>query len=444
MTAFPRLRATPIVGVAPALKRDPLGVVQRIAQECGDIGGFRIGPELFVFVSSPELAYEVLIGHPEDFDKGHLQLRATTPLLGNGLLTSDGDHHARHRKLIAPEFIPRRISHHVDTMVALTNAAATTWSDEREIELCEAMSELTMEIVGQVLLSRDFGEGHRLAQAMTAAFEWEMHAVTSAVVIPLRIPTPRNLRMRRALAYMHSEIQGIITERRTSGIQEQDMLSLLLALRYEDGEPISDEQILDEAITLCGAAQETSANVLSWTLYLLAEHPEAYARVREEVDRELAGRPPTYEDLKRLPYCLQVFKEGLRLYPPGAIMLRGAIRETTLGSYRIPAKTTVAISPWALHRRPDIFLDPERFDPDRFEREQERKLPKCGFMPFGAGHRVCLGNHFSLMEGQALVATLAQKIEMELVPDHPVEPQLLVNLRARHGIKMRVKPRRLP
>jgi cytochrome P450 len=163
--------------------------------------------------------------------------------------------------------------------------------------------------------------------------------------------------------------------------------------------------------------------------------------VQEEVDTVLEGRSPVYEDLKQLPFCQQVYKESLRLYPPSSMMLRGAVRDTTIGNYRVPAKTTVGISPWALHHRPDIFVEPERFNPDRFEREQERRLPKCGFMPFGSGHRVCLGSHFALMEGQILVAALAQLVELELVPDHPVEPQLLINLRAKHGIKVRANRR---
>jgi cytochrome P450 len=438
---LPRVRTASIVGMGPVLQRDPLIVVRRVAQECGDIGGFRIGPKLFVFLSSPELAYEVLIGHPEDFDKGQLQLRATTPLLGNGLLTSDGEHHARQRKVIAPHFLPRHIAHYVSTMVALARGAVERWQEGQEVELCAAMNQLSMEIVGQVLLSANFGEERRLAAAITAAFEWEMHALTSALVIPLSVPTPRNVRMRRALAYLRSQIGGIIAERRSSGEEQEDMLSLLLSLRYEDGASMSDEQLFDELITLCGAAQETSADAISWALYLLAKHRAVYARVRDEVDTVLAGRAPTYEDLRQLPYCLQVFKEALRLYPPGSIMLRGAVRDTTIGGYGVPAKTTVAISPWALHRRPDVFLDPDRFDPDRFEREQERKLPKCGFMPFGAGHRVCLGNHFSLMEGQALIAALAQCVELELVGHHPVEAQLLVNLRAKYGIRVRVRHR---
>jgi cytochrome P450 len=205
---------------------------------------------------------------------------------------------------------------------------------------------------------------------------------------------------------------------------------------------MSDEQLFDETITLCGAAQETTADAMSWALHLLVTHPEIYARLRREVDEVLGDRSVTYQDLERLPSSLQVFKEALRLYPPGSIMLRGAVRDTAIGGYRVPRGATVAISIWALHRRPDVYLDPERFDPDRFRREQERKIPKCGFMPFGAGRRVCLGNHFSLMEGQALLATLLQRVELEDVPEHPVVPQLLVNLRARTGIRVRVRQRR--
>jgi cytochrome P450 len=403
-----------------------------------------VGPALFVFLSSPELVYEVLIGHPDDFDKGHRQLSATRPLLGNGLLTSGGSEHARNRKLIAPQLMPRRITQFAAVMVELAESVVNSWSDGQEVELFATMNKLTMEIVGRVLLSTNFGEEHRLADAITAAFEWEMKALTGAFVVPLGVPIPRNRRMRAVLDYLHQEIDAIIAERRASGEEKDDLLSLLLSLKYDDGEPMSDEQIFDETLTLVGAAQETSADALSWTFYLLAKHPEVYARVREEVDRVLEGRPPVYEDLKQLPYCQQVYKESLRMYPPSSMMLRGALRDTTIGGYHVPAKATIGISPWALHHRPDIFVEPERFNPDRFEREQERKLPKCGFMPFGSGHRVCLGSHFALMEGQVLVAALAQMVELELIADHPVEPELLINLRAKHGIKVRAHRRTAP
>jgi cytochrome P450 len=427
-----------------AMRNDPLGVMRRIAAECGDVGGVRVGPKLAVVANSPAAVREVLVDHPQDFDKGRLQRRALRPLMGQGLLSSEGDLHATQRKLIQPHFVVRRIAGHVDTMVEVADRMIASWPDGGDVDLLDKMNELTIDIVGRVLLSTEIREEDALAAAMTDAFEWEMHAFTSAFAAPLWVPTPLNLRMKRAVRYLRSRIGEWIRERQASGEDKGDMLSMLMSLRYEDGTGMSEQQLFDETITLCGAAQETSADAQTWVLYLLARHPDVYARVREEVDTVLGGRPVTYDDLKELPYSLQVFKETLRLYPPASIMLRGAIRDTTIGGYHVPKGTVVLISPYVLHRRESEYPDPERFDPSRFERENERKLPKYSFLPFGAGRRVCIGNHFALMEGHVLTVTLAQRADVDLVPDHPVEEQLLINLRPRHGLKARVRHRSVP
>jgi cytochrome P450 len=267
-----------------------------------------------------------------------------------------------------------------------------------------------------------------------------MYAMTRLVPLPLSVPTPRNLRMRRALDYLHRKLGGVISERRSEP-DTGDVLSLLLAARDEDGDPMSDRQLLDEVITLTGAAQETSADGQAWTMYLLAKHPEVRERLRSEVDDVLGAVPVTAERMRRLPYAMQVYKESLRLYPPAAVMLRSAIRNTTIGGYRVPRGTVVLISPYGLHRRPDAFPDPERFDPDRFAKENEQKLPKHAFLPFGGGQHVCVGSHLALLEGQVLTATLARRVEFELVAGHPVDPVLLVNLRPRNGIRVRVRKR---
>ena len=204
---------------------------------------------------------------------------------------------------------------------------------------------------------------------------------------------------------------------------------------------MSDRQVYDEAVTLFVAGHETTANALTWTFWLLARHPECYDRLQRELDAVLAGRPPTAADLPRLPYALQVFKEAMRLYPPSSGLLRVALRDTEIGGYPIRRRTSVLCSQYVLHRRPDSFPEPERFDPERFTPERERELPRYAYLPFGAGHRVCIGNHFALLEGHLLLATLAQRVRFELATGQDVAPRLLVTLRPAREIAVRVRRR---
>jgi cytochrome P450 len=303
------------------------------------------------------------------------------------------------------------------------------------------MSRLTIDVVGRIVMSTDVSTHERFAAGVTTAFEWEMEQMTRIVNVPLAVPTPRNLRMQRARRFLRREIGGLAEERRRSGGDGGDLLSMLVAARDEQGNAMSERQLFDETITLCGAAQETSADAISWALYLLGRHPEVLAGARAEVDAVLGRRPLTRDDLAELPLCLRIFKEALRLYPPAPVMLRGALRDTTIGDRLVAKGTLVIISPWLLHRDPAAFPEPGRFDPGRWERPRERAVTKYAFLPFGAGRRVCVGSHLALMEGHVLLATLLQRAEIEILPQPPVEPVMILNLRPRDGIRVRAKRR---
>jgi cytochrome P450 len=273
--------------------------------------------------------------------------------------------------------------------------------------------------------------------ALSDAMEQMSRTVRAVIPLPPTWPTPGNRRGMRAVARLDKIIYGLIEERRRSAESRNDFLSMLLAARDEAGQPMSDQQVRDEAMTIFLAGHETTANALTWTFYLLAKNPEARARLERELDAHLGGRTPTLADLPKLPYAMMVFKEAMRLYPPAYVIARRALRDVEIAGRRIPRGQIALINIIGMHRSPEFFPDPERFDPERFSPEGERAQTKGAFLPFGAGARVCIGNHFALMEGQLALATLAQRVRFDLAAAAPaVEVEPLVTLRPRGGMPM--------
>lgn len=435
--------APPVIGSVRAMRRNPLSLIERVADECGGIGGFRIGPQLVAVVSDPAVVHEILVDRSDDFIRGRIQQRVIGPVLGNGLLVSEGELHAKQRKLVLPHFIPRRIGRHVDVIAREAERRIAAWPDGAELDLLREMNELTMDIVTELLFSSRLDNNRELAEAITTVLQWEMQAVSRVLPIPISVPTPANRRARAAITRVRDWFSTLVRQRRDDTVPspDDDLMALLLASRYEDGTAMSDDLLIDEVLTLWGAAQETSADAQAWTGYLLATHPEVAQKARDEVDSVLAGRSVRHEDLPNLPYTLQVFKESMRLYPPAAALMRESVRDTRLGGARIPRNTLILVSPYALHRRTDLFADPLRFDPDRFSRDRERALPRHAYLPFGTGKHVCIGNHLAMMEGHVLTVTMVQRVEVELLSAVPPEPELVINIRPRGGLSARVRHR---
>jgi len=439
---IPTIRGLPGIGSLAENNKDRLGFLLRVAHECGDIGSFRMGPFTAVLLNAPELIHSVLVEHAYDFDKGAVVHKALRPVIGNGLLNSEGDLHRRQRKLMAPAFQPRHIVSYAESMVSYGQRMQEGWNDGATIDIGHEMTKLTMSIVGKVLFDAEvLTESDELGAAMTSALEYITYIGSHLLPLPLSWPLPRNLRTRRALALLRSRMQEMIDERRESSEEKDDLLSILLRTREEDGTSMSDEQIRDEAVTLFAAGHETVATALTWAWYLLAKHVEVYQQVQQEVDRVLQGRIPTYTDLTSLPYTLQVLKETMRLYPPAYGFGRVALHDVEVDSYVIRAGQGALVSPYTLHRRPDSFPNPEQFEPERFTPENEKRLPRYAYLPFSAGPRICIGNHFALMEGHLLLTTLAQHITFEVMPGQRVELDPQVTLRPKSGIKMMVRRR---
>ena len=425
--AIPYLRETPFLGSILPLTQDRQKFLAYVAAN-GPVSGFHLGPLSAVSFNRPEYVQSFLVTHADDFDKGWTMHRS---FVGNGVFISEGEFHKTQRKIMAPSFQPRTIAGYATIMGHYGELLVSNWRDGQEVLIGKEMNAISMSIIGKALFDQDlFTEADEMGKALIVVFNHAAHmVVNSPFSLPRDWPTPRNREKDRAWVLIRSRLQKMIDERRSSpDSTREDFLSLLMKARYDDESAMGDEQLMDECSTLFAGGQETVATSLVWVWALLCQHPTLYQKVQAEVDTVLQGRTPTYEDLARLPYCLQVYKETLRLYPPAIVVIRQALRDCSIESdedrYHLKKGMLALASIYAIHRQPDYFPDPERFDPDaHFSVEQEKRLPRYGFMPFGAGPRVCIGNYFAMMEGHLLVALLAQRVRFELVAgQHTITP----------------------
>lgn len=432
------LRGYPLAGNLPDFTRDRPGLLERMACE-DDVCGMHFGPFPALLFNKPEHVQSILVEHAYDFDKGLAIHHVFRPVIGDGIFSSEGDFHRLQRKLMSPPFQPRHIADYANIMGHYGEHIQQSWSDGAAIDANRQMTNLTMSIIGKALFDADvFTETDELGAAMTIITEYVAHALSTLLPPPYRWPLPRNLRMHKAVQVVRSRLQRFIDERRTNPAERNDFLSILLEARDEEGKPMRDEQVMAECATLFGVGHEATATALTWTWYLLCRHPECYQKVQQEVDSVLQGRTPTYKDLARLPYCLQVFKEVMRLYPPAYAFFRRALRDVEIDGYRVPKGRVVLLAPYTLRRRAEYFPDPERFDPERFTAEREKLLPRYAYLPFGAGPRICIGMYFALLEGQLLLATLAQRVSFSLVPGQTIEPDPVHRLALRPAAAVNV------
>jgi cytochrome P450 len=431
----------PITGHLLDMRNDRIAFHHRLAR-AGDITPLRLALFRVTVVSSGDLAHEVLVGQADSFVKSQGLSLFARPLLGNGLLTSERDFHKKQRRMMAPLFVQKRIATYADVMADRARASAERMRGGATVEITSEVMRTTLEIVGKTLFDAEVGfEASAVGEALTESMEQMMRSLTSFVPIPPAVPTLGNLRARRAVSRLDRTVYRLIDARRRSGEDRGDLLSLLLAARDEEGSSMDDAQVRDEAMTIFLAGHETTANAVAWALYLLARHPAIRAELEREVDHVLGKRAPTYDDLKSLPFTLQVLKEVMRLYPPAYVVGRRAIRPVSLLGYPIKKNGIVLVNIAGIHRRPDYFADPGRFDPNRFTPEREKALPRLAYMPFGAGPRICIGNHFALMEGQLLLATYAQHVRLDMEDDREVATEPMITLRPKGTLRARVTAR---
>lgn len=431
-----------LFGNVAEFRKDRLGFLERCAREYGDCVGIRLGPFRVMVVNHPDLVEDVLVTQNRRFIK-HFALRMAKPTLGNGLLTSEGDFWRKQRKLAQPAFHRERIAAYASVMVDSTERMLQSWADGQTRDVQDDMMRLTLEIVAKTLFDADVTAASADASiAMETLLRSFTERINNMFRLPMSFPTPANLRFKRAARRLDDLLFSVITERRATGEDRGDLLSMLLQARDEDdGTRMTDRQLRDETMTLFMAGHETTANTLAWTWYLLANHPEAEARLHAELDDVLGDRPPTFNDLSRLTYADMVITEALRFYPTVWLVGREAIEPCEVGGYPVPVGTTIYMSQWVLHRDARYFDDPESFRPERWADGLAKRLPRYAYFPFGGGPRICIGNSFALMESVLLLATIARRFRLRLAPDASVTLMPTMTLRPDGGIKMIVTAR---
>ncbi len=421
---------------------DMLQFVVETQPQFGDFHFTKFGWVTFYMITDPDLMHEILVERPEEFYKLKLIKYALGPFLGNGLLTNEGDFWKRQRKLAQPAFHSRRIEGYADVMVDYAQRMLSGWHTGETRRLDREMMKLTLNIVAKTLFDADVsGDADRVGELLTRILEASNDRLNAAFQIPDWVPTAKTRQMRRDIAELDVIIQRFIDERRGSGEDKGDLLSMLLQARDEDGSGMDDQQLRDELMTIFLAGHETTAMNLTWTWYLLMQHPEIMERLKEEVDTALGDRPATLADLPNLKYAEMVIKESMRLYPPAPSVGREPVRDIQLGGYPVKKGAILTLSMYGLHRNPKIFPNPEVFDPERFSPENEKNIPRYGYLPFGAGPRVCIGNSFALMEARLILVTMVQQAELSLVPGQKIVPKQLVTVRPVNGISVTVKMR---
>jgi cytochrome P450 len=427
-----------------AIRRDPIKFLMGLAERYGDVAYFKLGPQPVFLINNPDYIRDVLVTHNRNFMKGEGLQRAKR-LLGEGLLTSEGEFHLRQRRLAQPAFHRQRIAGYAETIVGYAARMRDRWQpgEPGEMDVAREMMRLTLAIAGKTLFDADVEEeADEIGEALTTTL-----AMFDRVTLPFsqffeRFPIPAVKRFQQAKDRLDATIYRMIDERRAGGEDRGDLLSILMAARDEegDGTGMTDEQLRDEAMTIFLAGHETTANALTWTWYLLAQNPEVEARFHNEVDRVLGGRLPAAEDYPQLRYTEMILAESMRMYPPAWVIGRRALGDYSIGGYHVPARSILLMSQYVMHHNPKYFPDPFSFDPDRWLPEARESRPKFSYFPFGGGPRVCIGEHFAWMEGVLVLATIAQNWRMRLAAGNQIELQPLVTLRPKHGMKMIVEP----
>ena len=423
---------------------NPILLFEHLVREYGNVSHYKLGGSNIVFINDPELIREILITQASAFIKERTQKRMKI-LLGEGLITSEGEFHMRQRRIAAPAFHRQRIQAYADVMVNRATAMRQSWREGEQFDISAAMMQLSLEIVARTLFASDVTADIRIINDEVNAI---MRLYNFLVALPraealLHLPIPGLMRFRRARKHLDAVVQRMIATRRSEAVDRGDLLSMLISARDTEnsGEGMSDEQLRDEVITIFLAGYETVANALTWTWYLLSQNPQAEQRLHAEIDQVLGDRPATLADLPQLRYTEMVFAESMRLYPPAWAMGRMSTEPVTLGPYRIPPGAHFFMSQYMISRTPEFYPDSLRFDPDRFTPEAKAARPRFAYFPFGAGSRQCVGESFAWMEGVLAIATIASRWRMQYLGSAPPIPQAKITLRPRDPMMMRLTPR---
>ena len=426
----------------PEFNRDSLAFIER-CRDYGDIVRMRFLYLTVHFLYNPEHIEYVLSTNAKNFIKARsLRSPLFQRLVGNGLLTSEGEEWKRQRRLAQPAFHRQRINAYGEVMVEYGERLISTWQENGVRDIHRDMMRLTLEVVVKTLFNADVSdEADKVGRVLSEMVKPFASQATLKWILDNRLPTPTHRRFNAAAREIDSIVYRIISDRRSSGSDQGDLLSMLLAAHDEDGSQMTDRQLRDEVMTLFLAGHETTALTLSWAWYLLAQNPQAEKKFHDELDDVLGGRAPTVADLPRLKYTEMIAKESMRLYPPAFGVGREAIGNFEIGGYRVRAGSQLFMFQWAVQRDPRYFEEPGRFHPERWTEEFTNALPKYAYFPFGGGPRVCIGSYFAMMEVIMLLATIGRKFRFTLLPEHAVSLMPAMSLRPADGIKVSVERR---
>lgn len=442
----PSLAASVLFGISFSSR---LQFLQHFAERYGDVVYIELpGTARYAILNHPDYVRDVLVTRHSKFHKG-IGLERAKCLLGEGLLTSEDAFHARQRRLLLPAFHRERIAAYAATMAEYARRRSDRWTDTTALDVSKEMAALTLAIAGKTLFDAEMEErASTIGDAVTNSLSSFNLALMPFGDRLVRLPIPAARRFRCGKAFLDETVHRLIAERRATGRGGSDVLSMLVSARDVEGDNtgMTDEQIRDEVLTLLLAGHETTANALTWTWYLLSQHREAEERFHAELDEVLGDRLPGAADLPSLTYTRAVLAESMRLFPPAYLVGRRALEPYPVPGtdYVLPRGTVVLVCQYLLHRDPRFWDDPERFVPERWTHAEARaERYRYAYFPFGAGPRVCIGEHFAWMEGTLVLAAIAQRWRLRLVPGQKVEPQPIITLRAKHGMRMFVE-RRLP
>jgi cytochrome P450 len=437
---LPTLKGDPLLGSFRDARRDPIVLFERAAALGGDLAALRFGPYAYLVAFGPDEVRHVLVENARAYQKSP-SYRGLRMILGNGLITSEGEFWKRQRKLAQPAFHRERLASLADAMVADTADMLAGWRRDGDgaFDAHDAMMHLTLRIVGHALFSTDVqGDAGAVGAAFAVAIERANEEAVSLVHLPTWLPLPGNARFHRAMKTLDALVHRIIAERRAMPAERhpRDLLAMLMSARDDEGAGMSDAQLRDEVMSIVGAGHETTANALAWTFHALGDHPDVAARVAAEAQAAFGDRAPRMGDCAALGYTRRVIEESMRLYPPVWGLERAAVEDDVVGGVRVPKGTLVGVIPWCIHRDPRWWPDPQRFDPDRFLPEAVEARPRYAYLPFGAGPRVCIGNGFAMMEAQLALAMIAREYRLERAPWHRAVLDPSVTLRPKGGLPM--------
>lgn len=433
--AAPGPKEHPLFGSTLEFQPDPRGFLLRMADTYGDVVRFRVLLDAWYLVNDPAIVHEVTVRQAEKFHKPRVNKQLFKPFMGNGLVSSDGEHWKKQHKLVMPAFHKKRIDKYGDVVTDMTQDMLGQWTSGATVDMNEELTTLTLKIIVQCLFGADVSrDADKIRNAMEVVNEALVAYVNLPIPLPRWFPTSGNQRKVRAIQDVEEVLFDIVDERQRTGEDRGDLLSMMIQARDEAGNRMSRQELRDEGMTLFFAGHETASHTMTWIWYLLATHPEVVARAQQELADVVGDRAPRLQDLPQLPYLEMIVKEGLRLYGAAWTFMREPVEDVELCGQWFPKESFIVISPHVLHRRAHIYDNPLEFHPERFSKENERKIPKGGYVPFAAGSRVCIGKTFALIEMRLIIGALLQRVTPELPVGFEPVPQAQISLHPANGM----------